>query len=77
MASETGVLPVDPANVAHKGRLEPGRMFLVDLEHRRIIHDDEIKQTMATRQPYGRWLEQNLLHLKDLPAATPSPLPHR
>ncbi|WP_419664234.1 glutamate synthase large subunit [Desulfosarcina variabilis] len=75
MASETGVLPVDPANVAHKGRLEPGRMFLVDLEHRRIIHDDEIKQTMATRQPYGRWLEQNLLHLKDLPPATPSPLP--
>ena len=75
MASEAGVLPVDPANVAHKGRLEPGRMFLVDLERRRIIHDDEIKQTMATRQPYGRWLEQNLLHLKDLPPAPASSLP--
>ena len=75
MASETGVLPVDPADVAHKGRLEPGRMFLVDLEQHRIIHDDEIKQTMATRQPYGRWLEQNLLYLESLPPATPHPLP--
>ncbi len=75
MASETGVLPVDPVDVIHKGRLEPGRMFLVDLEQHRIIHDDEIKQAMAARQPYGRWLEQNLLHLADLPPAEPPEWP--
>ncbi|WP_372682081.1 glutamate synthase large subunit, partial [Desulfosarcina sp.] len=73
MASETGVLPVDPANVVTKGRLEPGRMFLADLEQGRIIHDDEIKETMAARQPYGRWLKENLLHLADLPAVKPEP----
>ena len=75
MASETGVLPMDPANVAVKGRLEPGRMFLVDLEQNRIIHDDEIKETMAARRPYGRWLQENLLHLEGLPPAPPTPAP--
>ncbi|BBO83558.1 glutamate synthase [Desulfosarcina ovata subsp. sediminis] len=75
MASETGVLPVEPANVLHKGRLEPGRMFLVDLEQHRIIHDDEIKQTMAARRPYGRWLEENLLQMADLTAVEPPPPP--
>ena len=72
MASETGVLPVDPTNIAVKGRLEPGRMFLVDLEQHRIIHDDEIKQTMATRQPYGRWLEQKPVASGGSVAGTPS-----
>ena len=57
MASEAGVLPVDPADVVYKGRLEPGRMFLADLAQGRIIEDDEIKATMAARQPYGRWLQ--------------------
>jgi glutamate synthase domain-containing protein 2/glutamate synthase domain-containing protein 1/glutamate synthase domain-containing protein 3 len=75
MASEAGVLPVDPANVAVKGRLEPGRMFLVDLEQGRIVHDDEIKETMAARKPYGRWLQENLLHLEDLPRSAPAPEP--
>ena len=75
MASETGVLPVDPANVATKGRLEPGRMFLVDLEQGRIIHDDEIKESMAARQPYGRWLKENQLRLADLPPGQPEPEP--
>ena len=75
MASETGVLPVNPTDVAYKGRLEPGRMFLVDLEHHRIVHDDEIKATMVSRRPYGRWLKENLLHLADLPPAAPAPLP--
>ncbi|BBO70068.1 glutamate synthase [Desulfosarcina alkanivorans] len=75
MASETGVLPVDPADVALKGRLEPGRMFLVDLEQGRIVHDDEIKESMAARRPYGRWMQENLLHLNDLPPAGPPPAP--
>jgi glutamate synthase domain-containing protein 2/glutamate synthase domain-containing protein 3 len=75
MASETGVLPIDPANVTLKGRLEPGRMFLVDLAQGRIIHDDDIKAAMAERRPYGRWLRDNLLQLEDLPEeATPEAL---
>jgi glutamate synthase (NADPH/NADH) large chain len=69
MASETGVLPVDPSNVAYKGRLEPGRMFLVDLAQGRIIQDEEIKESMAGRQPYGQWLRDNLIHQDDLPKA--------
>jgi glutamate synthase (NADPH/NADH) large chain len=73
MASETGVLPIDPADVVEKGRLRPGRMFLVDLEQGRIIHDEEIKASMAARQPYGRWLKDNLLHLADLPPAKAPP----
>jgi glutamate synthase (NADPH/NADH) large chain len=73
MASETGVLPVDPANVAVKGRLEPGRMFLVDLEQGRIVHDDEIKESMAARRPYGRWMQENLLLLENLPPAAAPP----
>ncbi len=77
MASETGVLALDPANVALKGRLQPGRMFLVDLQQGRIIHDDEIKAQMAARQPYGRWLADNLLRLEDLPPAASPPPPEK
>jgi glutamate synthase domain-containing protein 2/glutamate synthase domain-containing protein 1/glutamate synthase domain-containing protein 3 len=72
MASEVGVLEVAPENVLSKGRLQPGRMFLVDLEEGRIIADEEIKQKIATEHPYGRWLEENLVSLEDLPEA-PSP----
>jgi len=73
MASETGVLEVDPANVEMKGRLEPGRMFLVDTEKGRIIDDEEIKEEVATRKPYRAWLSKNLHSLKDLPAPTTQP----
>ncbi len=75
MASEAGVLPVDPAQVAVKGRLEPGRMFLVDLDQHRIVHDDEIKETMAARRPYGQWLAQNRIHMTDLPRVQKSSSP--
>ena len=67
MASEVGVLPVEPENVLHKGRLQPGRMFLVDMEEGRIVADEEIKSQMVSAQPYGEWLEQNLVKLEDLP----------
>ena len=67
MASEAGVLDVPPEDVVQKGRLQPGRMFLVDTEQGRIIDDEEIKRTVATEHPYGRWLDQHLVHLKDLP----------
>ncbi|HWY85083.1 MAG TPA: glutamate synthase large subunit [Gemmataceae bacterium] len=72
MASEVGVLNVAPENVAFKGRLQPGRMFLVDLQEGRIIADEEIKQKTATENPYGAWLEDNIVSLEDLPEA-PSP----
>jgi glutamate synthase (ferredoxin) len=67
MASEVGVLDIPPERVLHKGRLQPGRMFLVDLEQGRIIDDDEIKHQVATAKPYGHWLRDNLVTLEDLP----------
>ena len=68
MASETGVIPgIKPANVRMKGRLQPGRMFLVDTREGRIIRDEEIKRTVSQRKPYGQWLRRHLIHLDDLP----------
>src|SRR5271157_2147724 len=66
MASEAGVLPIDPEEVRFKGRLEPGRMLLVDTEKGRIIPDEEIKRQLAARQPYAKWLKENQVTLKDL-----------
>jgi glutamate synthase (ferredoxin) len=72
MASEVGVLDVAPENVLFKGRLQPGRMFLVDLEQQRIIGDDELKCSMATQAPYGQWLEEHLIRLEEMPEAPES-----
>jgi glutamate synthase domain-containing protein 2/glutamate synthase domain-containing protein 1/glutamate synthase domain-containing protein 3 len=68
LASETGVLPVEPENVRFKGRLQPGRMFLLDLDQKRIVPDEELKQALADRQPYAAWIEENQITLDDLPA---------
>ncbi|MGH9771236.1 MAG: glutamate synthase large subunit, partial [Candidatus Acidiferrales bacterium] len=70
MASEAGVLPVKPGAVRMKGRLEPGRMLLVDTEQKRLIADEEIKKQLAGRQPYAEWLEKNRITLDHLPAPT-------
>src|SRR4029077_584000 len=67
MASEVGVLDLDPATVVRKGRLQPGRMFLVDARHGRIVDDDEIKAELAAQHPYEDWLHAGRLHLEDLP----------
>ncbi|WP_326691034.1 glutamate synthase large subunit [Streptomyces sp. NBC_01795] len=67
LASEVGVLDIDPATVVRKGRLQPGRMFLVDTAERRIIEDDEIKSSLAAEQPYQEWLDAGLIKLADLP----------
>ncbi|RPI14457.1 MAG: glutamate synthase subunit alpha, partial [Lysobacterales bacterium] len=75
MASEAGVLDVPPETIVQKGRLQPGRMFLVDTEQGRIIDDAEIKRTIATQRPYRDWLDQYLVHLDDLPAAPEVPAP--
>jgi len=68
MASEVGVLDIPPERVLMKGRLQPGRMFLVDMKEGRIVADEELKQRMATAQPYGKWLKENLVKLEELPA---------
>ena len=66
MASEVGVLPIDPKRVRSKGRLQPGRMFLVDFEQGRVISDDEVKTDIANDRPYGDWLKMQRLELQDL-----------
>ena len=66
MASEVGVVPLDPANVKFKGRLEPGRMFLIDFEKGELVPDEDLKAEFATRRPYAQWLEAQRIILKDL-----------
>ncbi|WP_397182044.1 glutamate synthase large subunit [Nocardioides campestrisoli] len=67
LASEVGVLDLDPATVVRKGRLKPGRMFLVDTEEHRIIEDEEVKAQLASEQPYDEWLHAGLINLDDIP----------
>ncbi|MBU6239163.1 MAG: glutamate synthase large subunit [Planctomycetes bacterium] len=69
MASEVGVLPVDPALVKEKGRLQPGRMFLIDFDQGRLIPDDELKNSFAAKRPYQKWLQQSRITLDELPKA--------
>lgn len=68
MASEVGVLDIDPAKVVSKGRLQPGKMFLVDMEQGRIVADEEIKAEISTRKPYQEWLDANKIRISDLEA---------
>src|SRR6218665_1950574 len=67
LASEIGVLKIDPAKIVRKGRLQPGKMFLVDTEEGRLIEDDEIKAQLAASGPWAQWLEQERIQLADLP----------
>ncbi|MGF1875382.1 glutamate synthase large subunit [Photobacterium frigidiphilum] len=69
MASESGVVKIDPENVQFRGRLQPGRIFVADLEQGRIISDEEVKDSISTAQPYEQWIKDNLLTLKALPEA--------
>jgi glutamate synthase domain-containing protein 2/glutamate synthase domain-containing protein 1/glutamate synthase domain-containing protein 3 len=70
-ASETGVIEVPADEVASKGRLLPGKLFLVDLERDAIVPDTEVKQELAARRPYGKWLADRVVHIEDLPEKTP------
>ncbi|WP_176562263.1 glutamate synthase large subunit [Mycolicibacterium palauense] len=76
MASEAGVLELDPATVVRRMRLQPGRMFLVDTEQGRIVEDEEIKAELAAEQPYQEWLEAGLFELDDLPQGDYLRMPH-
>ncbi len=67
MASEVGVLEIDPAKVVNKGRLQPGKMFLIDTRQGRIVDDEEIKKQLAAQHPYGDWLANGMVQLDDLP----------
>jgi glutamate synthase domain-containing protein 2/glutamate synthase domain-containing protein 1/glutamate synthase domain-containing protein 3 len=67
MASETGVLPIPAEDIEFKGRLQPGKMLLVDLEQGRLVPDEEIKGQLSSRQPYGEWIKQNQFTLDALP----------
>ena len=68
MASEVGVLDIAPENILVKGRLQPGKMLLIDTHERRIIDDTELKHKIASEKPYRQWLNENLVRLSDLPA---------
>ncbi|MEY3433707.1 MAG: hypothetical protein RL057_87, partial [Actinomycetota bacterium] len=76
LASEVGVLDVPQEKVVRKGRLQPGRMFLVDIDAGRIIEDEEIKSTLAASAPYGEWLHAGIIRLSDLPAREHIIYPH-
>ena len=73
MASEVGVLDIAPERIVSKGRLQPGRMFLVDTALGQIIADEEIKESMARENPYRQWLDDNLVKIADLPVPTDVP----
>ena len=75
MASEVGVLDISPDRILKKGRLQPGRMLLVDTQEGRIIDDRELKQQIATEHPYGQWLHDNLISLESIPASNHAPEP--
>jgi glutamate synthase (NADPH/NADH) large chain/glutamate synthase (ferredoxin) len=75
LASETGVLPANPAEMVAKGRLQPGKIFLVDVENGRVVDDGEVKHVIATRKPYGRWYAERSVHLDDMPDVAPAELP--
>ena len=76
LASEVGVLDIPQDRVLRKGRLQPGKMFLVDLNEGRVIEDDEIKDGLATAAPYGEWLHAGMVSLKDIPAREHIFYPH-
>jgi glutamate synthase domain-containing protein 2/glutamate synthase domain-containing protein 1/glutamate synthase domain-containing protein 3 len=73
LASETGVLDDPPESIVRKGRLQPGKLFLVDLEQGRIVPNDEAKAAVSGRKPYARWYDENVRHLSDLPPARVRP----
>jgi len=67
MSSETGVVELEPENILSHGRLEPGKIFLVDMEQGRIIQDEEIKKEIVSKRPYSKWVKKNILNLSDIP----------
>src|SRR4051812_5706833 len=75
LASETGVLEYPPEEVKAKGRLQPGKLFLVDVENGRLVEDHDVKYEIATQQPYGQWYRDRTVHLDDMPDVAPRGFP--
>ena len=75
MASEVGVVNENAENIRAKGRLEPGKMLLIDTEEQRIISDEEIKQRVATELPYDEWVKEHVIHLSEITQADESDIP--
>lgn len=75
MASEVGVVNESAENIRYKGRLEPGKMLLVDTKEQRIVSDEEIKHRIATEQPYGEWVKEHIIHLDSIEPATEDEIP--
>ena len=75
MASEVGVVNENAENIRAKGRLEPGKMLLIDTAEQRIISDDEIKQRIATELPYDEWVKEHVIHLSEITQADESDVP--
>jgi glutamate synthase domain-containing protein 2/glutamate synthase domain-containing protein 3 len=71
LASETGVMTVAPEHIQRKGRLAPGKVFLVDLQEGRVVGDEEVKRHVARRKPYAEWYERSVVHIDDLPEREP------
>ena len=71
LGSEAGMLPIKPGDVKRLGRLQPGKIFLVDLDEGRIVEDSEVKKDVATQRPYADWFSENVVHFDDLPAKPP------
>ncbi|MFA6635609.1 MAG: glutamate synthase large subunit [Candidatus Omnitrophota bacterium] len=69
MSSEVGVLDLDPAEIKYSSRLEPGKILFIDTARQRVVSDDEIKNELSAKKPYGEWLNENLVGLEDLPSA--------
>src|SRR5439155_3557085 len=69
LGSESALLDIPPAEVRRLGRLQPGKLFLVDLERGRIVEDEEVKREVSTQQPYGEWYARNAVHISELPAS--------
>eukprot|EP01031_Cornospumella_fuschlensis_P003898 gene3898-4860_t len=74
MASESGVLPIPEERIVKKWRLQPGKMLLIDMEQGRIISDEEVKSSLATKHPYSKWLEDTQLILEELKPVEPRAL---
>ena len=72
MASEDGALRLEPEEIVERGRLKPGRMLVVDTERNEVLRDEQVKDELAARQPYGEWVEKGEIHLDELPAAEPN-----
>ena len=72
LGSEAGMLGIQPDNIVRLGRLQPGKIFLVDLDKGRIVEDEEVKQEVSTQQPYGEWFDRNCVNFSDLEPAQPT-----